>query len=585
MSATKRSPGLLAGAIVGALLTAPLIALLYLADRALGLPFAPFDLFDWFGRLVPGDLITAVIDVMVDAIIALNLGAVDSTAKTIEQLMGLGMMIGVGLVAGALVYSFLNRSQSTNPYLAGGGVGLLIGVFFVLIFNEVNLTATADPNLSRVWLVAVFTVWGLTLGWIYARLVAIADGVEATQQARSVISGGEPQPEAVATATQNRAVQIDRRNFLVGVGGATATLTVVGAGLSLLVEPRDEVAGPDDVTTLPQTGDQAAVPEGVPTTGDGQPLPNADATLEPAPGTRPEYTPLDDHYRIDISARPPVIDGATWSVVVDGLVDEPFSMTLEDIQSYPTVDQFVTLSCISNRIAGDLISTTRWTGAPLKNIIDDWVLMPGATHLRIVSADGFDEYVPLVDIRMDERIMLCWAWDGQPLKRQHGFPLRIYIPDLYGMKQPKWITEIEVVDSWGEGYWVRRGWSATARVNATSVIDTVAAEAAYERDGQVYVPIGGIAYAGDRGISRVEVAVGQNDWVDAEVREPMSETTWVIWRYDWPFEEGRFPFRVRCYEGNGRIQVEEVQGVRPDGATGIHTVREDVQLPEEIAQA
>ncbi len=576
----QRKPSLILGGLMGALLTAPLIAILYLADRALGLPFAPFDLFDWFGRIVPGELITAVIDIMVDTIIALDLGTVDSTAKIAEQLMALGMMLGVGAVVGAVTYLVLNRTRNADPMVTGAVIGLALGLVFMLIFNQVNLTATADPNLSRIWLILAFAVWGVALGWTHSTLNSFN---EAGDKAKV-----EAEAAGATTAASAHVTPIDRRKFLVGVGGATATLTVVGAGLSLLVEPAEDAVGPQDVASTspdPEATAQAPVDPSVATTGDGQPLPNNGATLVAAPGTRPEYTPLDDHYRIDISARPPVIDGATWRLEIEGLVAEPISMTLEDIQSYPTVDQFITMSCISNRIGGDLISTTRWTGAPLKNIIADWGVQEEGMYLKITSADGFDEYVALVDIRTDERIMLAWAWDGQPLKRKHGFPLRIYIPDHYGMKQPKWITNMEVVSGWDEGYWVRRGWSETAIVNTTSVVDTVSAEGAYEQDEQVMIPVGGIAYAGAKGISRVEVRIDENDWVEAEIREPLSDLTWVIWRYDWPFEDGNHTFAVRCYDARGRLQEVESRGTRPDGATGVHSMRTSVDLPETLVQA
>ncbi|NIT62244.1 MAG: molybdopterin-dependent oxidoreductase, partial [Gammaproteobacteria bacterium] len=124
------------------------------------------------------------------------------------------------------------------------------------------------------------------------------------------------------------------------------------------------------------------------------------------------------------------------------------------------------------------------------------------------------------------------------LPQDNGFPLRIWIPDRFGMKQPKWITEIEVSDSYVEGYWVERGWDEVARTRTRSVIDTVAVEAAREVDGQRVVPIGGIAFAGARGISSVQVRVDGGDWQEAMLRTPLSEATWVIWRLDWPFEAG-----------------------------------------------
>jgi hypothetical protein len=234
--------------------------------------------------------------------------------------------------------------------------------------------------------------------------------------------------------------------------------------------------------------------------------------------------------------------------------------------------QYVTLACISNSVGGDLTSTTYWTGVSLREILADVPLGEGATHLKITSADGFYETVALDLIESDPRIMLTYNWDGIPLLHKHGFPLRIYIPDLYGMKQPKWIQEIEVMDHDEDGYWVTRGWDKEARMNATSVVDVAASDRTFERDGQVFVPVGGIAHAGARGISKVEVRVNEGEWIEAQLRAPLSETTWAIWRYDWPFAEGKHTFEVRCYEGDATPQVAEDSGSFPDGATGIHSL-------------
>jgi hypothetical protein len=229
------------------------------------------------------------------------------------------------------------------------------------------------------------------------------------------------------------------------------------------------------------------------------------------------------------------------------------------------------MSCISNRIGGDLISTTYWTGVSLQRLLQDVPLPEGATHLRISSADGFDETVALNLVNDDARVMLAYYWAGRPLETKHGFPLRIHVPDLYGMKQPKWITRIDVLDADQEGYWVRRGWDEVARVRTTSVIDTVAVDMMIIDGDQQLIPVGGIAWGGARGISRVEVRVDGGEWQEARVRAPNSDRTWVIWRYDWPFAEGRHSFEVRCLEGDGSQQLEAERGVRPSGATGIHS--------------
>src|SRR6185436_18929086 len=307
--------------------------------------------------------------------------------------------------------------------------------------------------------------------------------------------------------------RLGRRRFLVRLGGATAAITVAGATVGALAAGRERPRGRRWSAS--------------------HPLPNAADPVVPAPGTRPELTSLERHYRIDINTMAPSVDGETWRLAVRGLVERPQELTLAALRALRPTDQFVTLSCISNPVGGDLIGTTRWTGVSLQELLPHLGLLPGATHLEIRGADGFHEVVPLATIRSDPRVMLAYAWDGLPLTVGHGFPLRIYIPDLYGMKQPKWITSLEAVDRPRDGYWVVRGWDRTARMKSTSVIDTVAVEAATRgSDGALVVPVGGIAHAGARGIQRVEVQLDGGRWQEARLRHPISPTTWTIWRVD-----------------------------------------------------
>ena len=289
------------------------------------------------------------------------------------------------------------------------------------------------------------------------------------------------------------------------------------------------------------------------------------------PGTRPEYTAVSDHYRVDINLEPPSLDGATWRLPVDGQVSNPLSLTLDQIRSgYRSQDLFATLSCISNPLGGSLIGTTLWTGVPFRDILAQAQPLPSAHYAHITAADGFDEVVEIATAEADPRIMLVYEWNGEPIPEKHGYPLRIFIPDLYGMKQPKWITGINLVPDFINGYWVVRGWDKTASMKTTSVIDTVATDSIDIRGGRTYVPIGGIAHAGERGISKVEVQVDGGEWEEAELRQPLSQLTWVIWRYDWPFAEGNHRFAVRATDGQGQLQEAESQPVFPSGATGIY---------------
>jgi DMSO/TMAO reductase YedYZ molybdopterin-dependent catalytic subunit len=253
------------------------------------------------------------------------------------------------------------------------------------------------------------------------------------------------------------------------------------------------------------------------------------------------------------------------------MVDNPLTLSLGDLRNnYEPRHEFVTLTCVSNPVGGDLVGTTLWTGVSLQDVLADVGVQPDATHIEITSADGFHEAISLDLIGSDGRIILVYYWDGQPLQPEHGYPLRVYIPDRFGMKQPKWIKHIEVL--WRErlGFWVIRGWDDDAFIKATSVIDTVAVDAA--SGDPLRVPIGGMALAGARGISKVEVRVDSGEWVEASLRAPLSEVSWVIWRYDWPFAAGEHVFEVRCFDGNGVEQIAEDRPPPPSGSTGIHSV-------------
>lgn len=378
------------------------------------------------------------------------------------------------------------------------------------------------------------------------------------------------------------ATRLNRRQFLVRLGAASATITVVGAGISALLNnpsrsSAQEVALVPEATAQPAANTAAEATQAAALQGAPQPHPNADDPVEPAPGTRPEFTPVDQHYRIDIAAVPPVIDEATWRLPITGLVDNPIEFTLDDLRNnFEPINQYITMECISNRVAGDLISTQYWTGASFRDVLALAQPKPEGTHVRITSADGFDETVAIELIESDPLITLNYAWDGQPLPVQNGFPLRVHIPNRFGMKQPKWITGMEVIAGDEAGYWVRRGWSKDAIIRATSVIDTVAVNAIIEDGDQRLVPIGGIAFAGPRGVSRVEVQVDDGEWQEAQLRAPLNNDedaykTWRIWRYDWPFVEGGHRFTVRMFEADGTPQIERAASVRPDGATGYHS--------------
>lgn len=534
------------GALAGLLVTAPLVAILYLANQLAGLPFVPFDIFEWLVRILPGSLLTHGIDMMVAVLMFLHLNVSDS-AKAAEEGSALALFLICGVVAGLAFYGILRRrTAGTAGYWPGVILGLIAGLPATAMSLGAGQSATAHSLVSGVWVLCACLAWGLFLNWIYNRLAA---------------------PAAQESSEPLAVEKIQRRRFLVRIGEASAAVTVAGAGLAAVLGTRmhrGAGAGP------PGPAGFGAAPRAAESAAEG---------IEPAPGTRPEVTPLEQHYRIDIDLMPPVIDGASWTLPITGLVDRPAVLRVSDFYNNTfgePVSRYITLACISNPIGGNLIGTTRWTGVSLQRILDQVGVKSNARFLKITARDGFHETVALDLVRSDPRIMLAYMWDGRPLEHKHGYPLRIYIPDLYGMKQPKWITRLELIENDEPGYWVARGWDKEARMKATSVIDTVAVHSLIEKDGRKLVPIGGIAHAGARGISKVEVKVDDGPWTDAQLRKPLSGTTWVIWRYDWPFQAGNHTFSVRCYDGSGQAQIEAVNPPHPSGATGVHSVRKSI---------
>jgi DMSO/TMAO reductase YedYZ molybdopterin-dependent catalytic subunit len=528
------------GLASGALLTAPLLGAFALGALA-GLPSVPFIVFEWFIRVLPGRLVIFGLDVTIRILEGLGFN-IKNTAKTAEQALALGSLFVGGLVI-ALVFFLLEKGgerRAVRRYALA--VGAAVGVFsLVITLLQAPPASIAGKIVAAIWVLGLFVLWGAALARLH--LLAFPTPQPSAHQTPDATPGAAV-PRAEARA-------ISRRRFVIEMGGLAATIVVVGAGVGQVLRAQT-VAKPQLV--------KAPIP-----------FPNADSAVQPVPGTRPEYPAVADHYRIDIDLTAPSVDGTTWRLPIDGLVTNKLSLSLDEIKTGFTPQQlFVTLSCISNPVGGPLIGTTLWTGVPLRDVLKKAGPLPAARYAHITAADGFDEVVDLNAVNSDPRIMLVYAWNGEPLPREHGYPLRIYIPDLHGMKQPKWITGISLVPDFIAGYWVKRGWDRTARMHTTSVIDTVATDSLVDRNGRTYVPVGGIAHAGARGISNVEIRVDGGGWEPAELRAPLSGLTWVIWRYDWPFAEGVHEFAVRATDGRGEVQDAQDRPTFPSGATGIY---------------
>lgn len=283
-------------------------------------------------------------------------------------------------------------------------------------------------------------------------------------------------------------------------------------------------------------------------------------------------TPVKDFYVEDISGVPAKVKQGTagWTLHISGQVQKPLTLSPEDFKQRKQVTRIITLSCIGNPVGGHAIGNAEWRGVLLSSLLKEAGVDDSAEWLTFHGADGYHETLPLSEA-MKPSGLLATHMNGKPLTRDHGRPVRLLIPGLYGIKQVKWITRMEVTSDWRAGYWHEKGWSREARVQVFSRIDLPKSGEWFQRGEQ---EIRGIAFAGDRGIDRVEVSWdGGKTWQVAEMEKPLSPWSWVFWRKRVEFERGgRYTVMVRAADQYSRVQDNTRRDPFPAGTTGYHKV-------------
>ena len=292
-------------------------------------------------------------------------------------------------------------------------------------------------------------------------------------------------------------------------------------------------------------------------------------------GISPEITPVENFYVVSKNFSDPVVDASGWSLRVGGLVDKPLSLSLDQLRALPSVSEYVTMECISNNVGGDLISTGSFTGVPLRDLIAMSSPQARGGWVDFTAVDGYTESVPLSLVQGAPEILVAYELDGAPLPSGHGFPARMLIPGHYGMKGPKWLQTINLLDHESGGYWEQQGWDHNALIKTTARIDS-------PQDGAIVklgpVALAGVAFAGTRGIDRVEYSTdGGATWKAAQFNAPLSPYTWVLWQAAWtPTSEGAYTLMVRATDGTGARQDGRSSPSYPSGASGYHTIGVDV---------
>jgi DMSO/TMAO reductase YedYZ molybdopterin-dependent catalytic subunit len=292
-------------------------------------------------------------------------------------------------------------------------------------------------------------------------------------------------------------------------------------------------------------------------------------------GLSPEITPIGNFYIVSKNFSDPVVDGQSWRLSLGGLVDHPQKLSLSELRSLPSTTQYVTLECISNDVGGNLMSTGSFTGVTMSDLIAMASPRSSGTWAAFQATDGYPESLPMSLINSEPSILVAYDLDGAPLPTSHGYPARVLVPGHYGMKGPKWLTSINLVDHESGGYWEQQGWDHNAVVKTTARFDM-------PHDGDIVklgaVNLAGVAYAGTRGVSSVEYSTDRGaSWAAATLGTPLSGLTWVLWNATWtPDREGSYTLLVRATDGTGAVQGSGGAPSYPGGAAGYHTIRLDV---------
>ncbi|MEJ7651639.1 MAG: molybdopterin-dependent oxidoreductase [Nakamurella sp.] len=345
----------------------------------------------------------------------------------------------------------------------------------------------------------------------------------------------------------------DRRQFFRSAG-LTAAGAVVAGGLSKVVPTGAAAIQSRSEIVLPKAAKPYVVPAG--------------SSLD-VQGITGLVTPNKDFYRIDTSFQPPIINPGTWSMQIKGMVDNPMTLTYADISAREMVEAPITLTCVSNEVGGTLVGNAVWLGTPIRTVLQEAGVQQGADCVLCTDINGFTLSAPLEALTDDRQALFAIGMNGEPLPFEHGFPVRMVVPGLYGfVSATKWIASMELTTfSKVSAYWTQRGWSDHGPIKLSSRIDTPAGFASFAAGESVV--IGGMAWAQNTGVAKVEVQVDDEPWAEAMLSKPLSKDSWVQWKYTWKAAgSGPRTLRVRATDAAGKVQTDQRADPIPDGSSG-----------------
>jgi DMSO/TMAO reductase YedYZ molybdopterin-dependent catalytic subunit len=436
--------------------------------------------------------------------------------------------------------------------VAAAGVGLLArrhgaaATLVIVGFGAVGLAAAAaepDVTMSLALLSAL-----IAAGVAYTALSALTSVARLDERPADRAGAGAP-------AARPDAAWWTRRRFLIGSGGLIGAAAIGGGIGRLLLDRQHPSETPDGTATT-------AIP-----THQTVPALTADQSLD-APAISPLVTSAATFYRTDTELLIPQVDASTWQLQVTGMVDHPLTFTYAQLLAMPLFDQYVTIACVSNEVGGDLVGNALWTGVHLKSVLAVAGVQAGATQIVGRATDDFTVGFPTAWAMDPSREpMIAVGMNGAALPPVHGYPARLIVPGLYGyVSATKWLTEIKLTTREAfDGYWIPLGWAKDGPILTQSRID-------HPQDGADLpagqVVIDGVAWAPDRGVTRVEISVDGGPWQAAQLARAISKATWVQWMVPWQATAGQHVIEVRATDGTATVQTTDQTPPAPDGARG-----------------
>ena len=469
----------------------------------------------------------------------------------------------LGIAAFLILYAAVLGVLSFRRNISIGLIGFAI---FGLVGFGMVMTKNTDPSITSTTPIIVGTALGATALFLAHRFITggvvsqAPIGDSASIESSTDLGGAGAIDDDSAASTTGAT----RRQVLMRSGGVVGLLALAGGSTAAVGRRiRSRFSAVDSRRTLRLPAPDAALDEA------------PDGVMVDVDNMSSFYTPNDTFYRIDTALDVPQLRAEDYSLRITGMVERELNLSFDELISRTVEEHDITLTCVSNTVGGELIGNARWLGIRLDDLLAEAGVSPEATQVVGRSVDDYTCGFPIEAATDGRNALVAFGMNGEPLPLEHGFPVRLIVPGLYGyISATKWLTEIELTTFEDfESYWVPRGYSDRAPIKMQSRIDSVDGLGTLERNADGVASIGGVAWAQTRGISAVEVKIDDGEWEPAELGEALNDDTWRQWKYSWtPESDGRVSITTRATDGDGELQTEERVDPLPNGASGRHQI-------------